>query len=269
VNRIDSAFARLRKEGRKAFMPFVTAGDPTLEATAAILTELDRRGAADVVELGVPFSDPLADGPVIQASFQRALDKGVRPRAIFEMMSGLRAGGLKLPVCLMVSYSLVYRAGVDAFADQAAKAGLDGFIVPDLPVDEAEGLGRILARLQLKQILLVAPTTPNDRRRLILAHATGFVYCVSLAGITGERTDLPDHLAGYVGAIKKTSKVPVCVGFGIARPEQVASVAALADGVIVGSAIVRQIARSEGKPAEAVAASVADLCEALAAPLRR
>jgi tryptophan synthase alpha chain len=268
VNRIDSAFARLRREGRKAFMPFLTAGDPSLDATAAILQELERRGAADVVELGVPFSDPLADGPVIQASFQRALEGRARPRGALEMVQRLRQNGLALPICLMVSYSLVYRAGPEAFADEAAKAGIDGFIVPDLPADEGEAFGRVLSRLGLKHVLLVTPATTPERRRLILARSTGFVYCVSLSGITGERAELPAHLVQYVTDVKKTSKMPVCVGFGISRPEQVAAVARVADGVIVGSAVVRHIDACEARSPEEIAKSVADFCQTLAAPLK-
>ena len=268
MNRIDSTFARLRQEGRKAFMPFITAGDPTLDATAAILRELERRGTADLVELGVPYSDPLADGPTIQASYHRALENHAAPPAILDAVSRLRADGLTLPLCLMVSYSLVFRAGVEPFVQRAAKAGADGFIVPDLPVDEAEGMGRVLARSGLKQVLLVAPTTPPDRRRIILAHATGFVYCISLTGITGERAELPEHLVEYVNDVKKTARAPVCVGFGISRADQVAAVGKVADGVIVGSAVVHRIADAAGRPPREIAESVADLCQELSAPLR-
>ena len=249
-------------------MPFLTAGDPSFDATAAILRELARRGAADLVELGIPFSDPLADGPVIQASFQRALDAHARPAAAFEMMARLRAEGVNLPVCMMVSYSLVFKAGPEAFAARAAKAGIDGFIVPDLPVDEGEAFGQVLARLGLKQVLLVTPATTPARRKLILERSTGFVYCVSLAGITGERAELPPDLMDYVNGVKREAKTPVCVGFGIARPEQVAMVARVADGVIVGSAIVRHLDGCKAGSPEALATSVGKFCETLAAPLR-
>jgi tryptophan synthase alpha chain len=268
LNRIDAAFAHLRQTGRKAFMPFLTAGDPSFDATAAILRELERRGAADLVELGIPFSDPLADGPVIQASFQRALDAHARPQAAFEMMERLRAEGVNLPVCMMVSYSLVFKAGPEAFAARAAKAGIDGFIVPDLPVDEGEAFGATLAKLGLKQVLLVTPATTPARRRLILDRSTGFVYCVSLAGITGERAELPPDLVDYVNGVKREAKTPVCVGFGIARPELVAMVAKVADGVIVGSAIVRHLDGCRAKSVEALARAVGEFCEKLAAPLR-
>jgi len=268
VNRIDAAFARLRRERRKAFMPFVSAGDPDLDTTAAVLRTLGDRHAADLVELGVPFSDPIADGPTIQASYQRALAAGVTPRAILDTVSALRGEGLELPICLMVSYSLVYRPGMEEFVDRAARAGIDGLIVPDLPADEADTLGAALAKQDLRYIPLVAPTTTPARRKKVYAHATGFIYCVSVAGITGERKTLPENLGDYVRGVKKGAKVPVCVGFGISRPEHVAAVAEVADGAIVGSAIIHRIADCAGKPPAEVAAAVADLCEELSAPLR-
>jgi tryptophan synthase alpha chain len=269
MNRVDAAFRRLRREGRKAFMPFVSAGDPSLEATAAVLRTLQDRGAADLVELGVPFSDPIADGPTIQASYQRALAAGVTPQGVVDMVGRLRAGGLGLPICLMVSYSLVYKPGMEAFVERAASAGIDGLIVPDLPVDESAPLAEVLASKDMAHILLVAPTTPPARRKTILARATGFVYCVSVTGITGQREALPEGLEEYVRAVKKAAKVPVCVGFGLSRPEHVAAVAQLADGAIVGSAIVHCIADHAREPPERIAQAVADLCRELSAPLGR
>jgi len=267
VNRIDATFRSLAAAGRKAFMPFIAAGDPSLAATAAILRTLQDRRAADLVELGVPFSDPVADGPVIQDSYQRAIAAGVTPQSILDMVAGLRAGGFTLPVCLMVSYSLVYRPGIGEFAKRAAAAGIDGLIVPDLPVDESGPLAEALAANGIAQILLVAPTTPADRRAKIVTHASGFIYCMSVTGITGERTALPADLADYVRGVKSEAKVPVCVGFGISRPEHVAAVAGVADGVIVGSAIIRRIADHAKESPQQIAAAVADLCAELAAPL--
>jgi tryptophan synthase alpha chain len=269
VNRIDAVFRTLAAAGRKAFMPFIAAGDPSLDATAAILRTLEDRGAADLIELGVPFSDPVADGPVIQDSYQRAIAAGVTPQKILDMVGKLRAGGLTIPICLMVSYSLVFRPGLAEFAGRAAAAGIDGLIVPDLPVDESEPLAAALAARGIAQILLIAPTTPPERRAKIVTHATGFIYCMSVTGITGERTALPADLADYVRGVKKSAKVPVCVGFGISRPEHVAAVSAVADGVIVGSAVVRRIADHAKESPERIAAAVADLCAELAAPLRR
>jgi tryptophan synthase alpha chain len=268
VNRIDAAFHRLRETRRKAFMPFISAGDPSLDATAAILKTLEARGVADLVELGLPYSDPIADGPTIQAGYTRALSAGVTPPAVLDTVARLRADGLTLPLCLMTSYSLVYRPGVEKFVARAADAGIDGLIVPDLPVDEAGPLGELLAARDMAHVLLVAPTTPKDRLKRILAHATGFVYCVSTTGITGERDTLPKHLADYVKQVRKGAKVPVCVGFGISRPEHVAAVAKLADGTIVGSAVVHRIADHAAETPEKVAQAVADLCQELAAPLR-
>ncbi len=249
-------------------MPFIAAGDPDLQTTAAILRALAERGVADLVELGLPYSDPIADGPTIQASYQRALAGGARPGAILDMLAGLRAGGFEVPVCLMTSYSLVYRPGPAAFVERAAEAGADGLIVPDLPADEAEPLGYELADRGLSHVLLVAPTTPPERRRAIFEHVTGFLYCVSVVGITGERNELPPDLADYVRGVRKEARVPVCVGFGLSEPRHVAAVAKVADGAIVGSAIVRRVADHGGEPPEAIASAVAELCADLAAPLR-
>ena len=269
MNRIEITFRALRKERRKAFMPFIAAGDPSLDVTARILRTIQDRGAADLVELGVPYSDPIADGPVIQASYQRALAAGVTPQAILDRVARLRQEGLTIPVCLMVAYALVLRPGVEEFAKRAAIAGVDGLIVPDLPADEAEPLGRALKARDLSHILLIAPTTSAARRRTIVTHATGFIYCISVKGITGERAALPEQLSDYVKGIKKIAKVPVCVGFGLSRPEHVAAVAEVADGAIVGSAIVHRVADHAGDPPEEIARVVADFCAELAAPLRR
>jgi tryptophan synthase alpha chain len=269
VNRIDAAFQTLAKAGRKAFMPFVAAGDPSLGGTALILKTLQDRGVADLVELGVPYSDPIADGPVIQASYQRALAAGVTPKGILNMVAKLRAEGFRLPVCLMIAYALVYRPGMAEFVRQAAEAGIDGLIVPDLPADEAAPLAAELAKCGMAHILLIAPTTSPARREAIVSHATGFIYCISVAGITGERTQLPPQLSDYVKGIKKVARVPVCVGFGISLPEHVAAVAQVADGAIVGSAIVHRMADAAKLPLEKMAQSVADLCAELMAPLRK
>ena len=269
MNRIEATFKALKKQRRKAFMPFIAAGDPSLDVTALILRTLQDRGAADLVELGVPYSDPIADGPVIQASYQRALAAGVTPQGVLDMVARLRAEGFALPVCLMVSYALILKPGIESFVERAAKADVDGLIVPDLPADEAEPLAQALAAKDLAYIPLIAPTTSAARRQQIVTLATGFIYCISVAGITGERTALPEQLAEYVKGIKKVAKVPVCVGFGVSRPEHVSAVAQVADGVIVGSAIVHRIADHAGDPPAEIAARVADACLDLSAPLRR
>lgn len=268
MNRVTAAFERLREANRAAFMPFIAAGDPTLEATEAILSALQGRGVADLVELGVPFSDPIADGPTIQASYQRSLASGVSPQAILDMVRRLRGEGFALPVCLMVSYSLVYRPGIEAFVEAAAGAGIDGLIVPDLPADEAGPLEAALTGAGLVYVPLVAPTTTPARRQKIIAHATGFIYCMAVTGITGQRDRLPEHLGEYVRGIRAEASVPACVGFGISRPEHVKAVAEVADGAIVGSAIVHGIADHAADPPQAIAQAVADLCADLSAPLR-
>src|SRR5437763_9010673 len=195
MNRIDSLFARLRAEGRRALMPFITAGDPDLATTAALITELVARGA-HVVEVGIPYSDPIADGPVIAASYTRALRKGIKLAQVFTMLRALRdeaAGGplAAAAVVTMVSYAIVHRHGPDRYRREAATAGVDGLIVPDLPVEEAEGLARLATALDLRLIQLVTPTTPRERAVRIAATTTGFLYYVAVAGITGERRELP------------------------------------------------------------------------------
>lgn len=268
MNRVTAVFRRLRTERRAAFMPFIAAGDPSLEATEAILRTLQDRGVADLVELGVPFSDPIADGPTIQASYQRALARGVTPQAILDTVEHLRGGGLEMPACLMVSYSLVYRPGMERFIERAARAGVDGFIVPDLPADEAGALEQALTAAGLVYVPLVAPTTTPARREKVVAHATGFIYCVAVTGITGERPELPKDLDAYVRGIKAEAKAPVCVGFGLSRSEHVKAVAEVADGAIVGSAIIHRIAECGQAPPARIAEAVADLCADLSAPLR-
>ncbi|MDK1031174.1 MAG: tryptophan synthase subunit alpha [Planctomycetia bacterium] len=267
MNRVDKKFEHLRAEGAKAFIPFITAGDPSAEATVAIVHEVARCGAS-IIELGVPYSDPIADGPVIQASYSRALAHGTTPGDVFRMVEEIRASGVDLPVCLMVSYSLVWRCGVEGFAERASGAGVDGLIIPDLPVDEAEDVGPVLAGQGLSQVLLVAPTTTRERRKMIVSHATGFVYCVSITGITGERDKLPPELADYLADIKGLTDKPVCVGFGISKPEQVAMLRDQADGVIVGSAIVRRIAALAGEGAEKIASDIGGFVSELSGPLR-
>src|SRR5262245_50283690 len=196
MNPIDTLFQRLRRDGRKAFIPFVTAGDPDLDATGQVVAELARRGAG-LFELGFPYSDPIADGSVIQASYTRALEKGLRVEDVFACARRLSDAVLTergIPLVGMVSFSLVHRRGPERFLDRARAAGLSGAIVPDLPVEESEGLARLAAERDFKLIQLVTPTTPRDRAARIARASTGFLYCVSVTGITGERDRLPDEL---------------------------------------------------------------------------
>jgi len=245
-NRIDETFQALRENGKKAFMPFLTAGDPDLATTAEALAALERAGA-DLVELGIPFSDPIADGPTIQASFTRALSKGLRFADTVEAVKKARATFSK-PIVFMVTYTIVHKIGPEKFAAQAARAGADGLIVPDLPVEESPRLAEPAHAENLHLIHLVTPTTTAERRKKIIEQSTGFIYYVSLTGVTGERDRLPAQLSRGVAAVKAETDTPVCVGFGISGPEQAKQVARIADGVIVGSALVKILAKlSEGE----------------------
>ncbi len=247
MNPIDAVFKRLRSQGRKAFIPFVTAGDPDLETTAALVEELVQAGAS-LVEIGFPYSDPIADGPVIQASYTRALARGLRLEAIFDMVRGLARSPFlaerQVPLVGMVSYALVHRRGLEAFLTEAQDAGLSGAIVPDLPVEESEPLARLARARDFKLIQLVTPTTPRDRAVNVAQASSGFLYYVSVAGITGERDQLPGDLVDQLRWLRTQTDLPICVGFGISKPEHARLLRDVADGVIVGSAIVRHLERA-------------------------
>lgn len=271
MNRIDRLFQRLRGEGRRALMPFVTAGDPDLDTTRALLPELIRRGA-HMVELGIPYSDPIADGPVVAASYTRALAGGVRLAKVFDMVRDLRAAGAgtpldEAPLVTMVSFAVVHRHGPDRYAREAAHAGIDGLIVPDLPVEESEGLARLAKSFDLRLIQLVTPRTPRDRALRIARTTTGFLYYVSVAGLTGERKELPADLAENVAWLRSQSDLPVCIGFGISRPEHIRDLSPAADGLIVGSAIVRRLADAADRPRAEVVADIGRFVAELAAAL--
>jgi tryptophan synthase alpha chain len=264
IDKLEAMFAANRAAGRKALAPFVTAGDPDADATVAILEALDRAGAS-VCELGVPYSDPIADGPVIQASYTRALGKGLSLAGVFDIARRASAA-CGMPILAMASYSLIYRRGIDRFVADAVAAGLAGFVVPDLPIEESDDLDAACRTAGLALVRLVTPTTPPDRAEAIARKSTGFLYCVSVAGVTGARTELPPGLVDRVKWLKTKTDVPILVGFGISGPEQVKAVAAVADGVIVGSALVRRISEAAGRPMPEmladVAASTADLAAA-------
>ncbi len=266
MNLIDAQFQRLRSQNRKAFIPFVTAGDPDLDATAAVVGELARRGAG-LIELGFPYSDPIADGSVIQASYTRALDRGIRTADIFACARRVVDGVLAprgIPLVAMVSYSLVYHRGPDAFLARASEAGFSGAIVPDLPVEEAEDLARLAAARDFKLIQLVTPTTPRERAVRIARASTGFLYCVSVTGITGERDRLPDELLDQLRWLRGQTDLPLCVGFGVSRPEHVQMLREAVDGVIVGSALVRRLEQGAARPLPEVVKGVGDLAQSLA-----
>ncbi len=270
MNRIDSLFSRLKNEQRRALMPFVTAGDPDLATTAVLINELVQRGA-DLVEVGIPYSDPIADGPVIAASYHRALERGVKVAHILQTLRTLRAEGSarlnETPLVSMVSYAIIHRLGVQRYLNEAATAGLDGLIVPDLPVEESESLMNKATPRGLKLIQLVTPTTPRDRAVEIARLTTGFIYYVSVAGITGERKNLPPDLVDNVGWLRTQTELPICIGFGIGAPEQVRQLAPVADGLIVGSALVRRLADADDLPRAALVEGIGQFVRSLAAAL--
>jgi tryptophan synthase alpha chain len=265
MSEIDKLFGHLRRASRKALMPFVTAGDPDLDFTAAVLPELMNRGAA-LCELGIPYSDPIADGPVVQASYTRALRHKIRLPQILEM-AGRVVPNLPAPVVTMVSYAIVYRHGLLQYVKDCQQAGIAGAIVPDLLVEESAELATICRDADFSMIQLVTPTTPRDRAIRIAEASSGFVYCVSIAGITGERQELPPELVENVSWLRKRTPLPICIGFGISTPEHVRLLAPVADGLIVGSAIVRRIAEAESKPRQEVLSRVGEYVASLVAAL--
>jgi tryptophan synthase alpha chain len=237
---IDDVFKQLRAERRKAFMPFITAGDPDLAFTLELIHELAARGC-HFCELGIPYSDPIADGPVIQASYTRALEKHVKLSQILDALASIERG-LDMPVVGMCSYATIFRQGLQSFVESAQKAGMAGVIVPDLLIEEARPMAKVCQDADFALIQLVAPTTSRDRALQITETSTGFLYYVSVTGITGERTQLPAELVDNVGWLREQTDLPICIGFGISRPEHVKMLAPVADGLIVGSAIVRRMA---------------------------
>ncbi len=239
MSRIAAVFAALKQKQQQAFMPFITAGDPDLAWTARLVKSLSASGA-DLIEVGFPYSDPIADGPVIQASYTRALNKHIKLKDIFATIGSV-SQTVSTPIVAMVSYALIFRAGAESFVKQAAEAGFAGLIVPDLPGDESETFAAIMKQSGLDLIQLVAPTTPPERMRRIVKNAAGFVYCIAVAGTTGVREALTSELSEMLTTLRQQTDLPLCVGFGISKPEQVAQLKGLADGVIVGSAIVRQM----------------------------
>jgi len=242
MNRIDATFAKLRKAKKTAFIPFVTAGDPDLATTEKFVLAFEQAGA-DIMELGVPFSDPMADGPTIQAASQRALKKHINLKKILGAVRNIRRRS-QLPVALMTYYNPVFHYGLGRFVKDAKAAGVDGLVVPDLPPEEAGDLLKFSRKAGLSVVFFAAPTTTNQRLRKVVKAATGFVYYVSLTGVTGARKSLPADLIKNVRRVKAATSKPVCVGFGISTPQQVKAVGAVADGVIVASAIIKEIEKN-------------------------
>jgi tryptophan synthase alpha chain len=261
VSRIDRVFRKLKNK-RAAFIPFVVAGDPDLKTTEALILKMGECGA-DIIELGVPFSDPLADGPIIQTGSQRALKNGVNLKEIFRMAERLK--GTSTPLVLMTYFNPVFQHGLKSFAEDCRRSGIDGVIIPDLPPEEAGRWIQEAKPFKLDTIFLLAPTSPPDRVKLASRYSRGFLYYVSITGVTGVRGNLPDGLETAIGEIRKCSQKPVAVGFGISTPDQVKETGRIADGVIVGSAIVKMIGENLNSPEliAKVGGVVASLTEAL------
>jgi tryptophan synthase alpha chain len=240
MNALDVVFRDLQNRKSKAFIPFLTAGDPHIATTPALASALIDAGA-NLLEIGFPYSDPIADGPVIQASYTRALDRGLHLDDVFACARQIADAHPRTPLAAMTSFSIVHRRGPERFVRQAIEAGFSGAIVPDLPVEESSALAEVCKANDFKLVLLVTPTTSPARAKRIVQTSTGFVYCVSVTGITGERAALPPELLDQLRWLRGETTLPLCVGFGISKPEQVRMLRDHADGVIVGSAFMRQV----------------------------
>jgi tryptophan synthase alpha chain len=266
MSAIAAAFARCRAEHRAAFIPYLTAGDPDLETTARLLEALTL-GGADIIELGVPFSDPIADGPVNQRAAARALAAGTTLSAILELVAGCRER-LGVPVVLFTYFNPILARGVEGFAEQAAASGVDGVLCVDLPPEEAQGeLLPALREAGVDAVFLLAPTSTRAREKAVAGVSSGFVYYVSRTGVTGARDELAPELLSEARRLRRRLKLPLAVGFGISTPEQVAAVAGAADGVVVGSALVRVVEAKAGE--DDLIEAVEKEAARLSAPLRR
>jgi tryptophan synthase alpha chain len=269
MSSVDDLFQQLRQRGEKALMPFVTAGDPDLAFTGEVLQRLDQHHC-HLFEIGIPYSDPIADGPVIQASYTRALSAGTKLPQIWKMLGELRPS-IRAPRVAMASYAIIHRVGLERFVDDAQQAGLAGVIVPDLLVEESAHIADLYRRRDFNLIQLVTPTTPRDRALRIAESTSGFLYYVSVTGITGERNELAPELAENVEWLRERTPLPICIGFGISQAEHVRQLAPVADGLIVGSAFVRRVAKGSEAAArpevlDEVAAFADSLLEALPKP---
>jgi tryptophan synthase alpha chain len=259
MNRIDAAF-----QNKPIFMPYFPLGYPDLETSIDVIEALAKNGA-DLIEVGLSFSDPLADGPVIQKATQTALEKGITVRKSLDAVAELRRRGVTVPLVLMGYYNPILAYGLEKFVADAEGAGVDGFIVPDLPPEEAgdfEAVVEATGRSPLPLIRMLAPTTPSDRMEMVAREARGFIYLVSVTGVTGARQAVADGLGDLIVRVRDHTSAPVCVGFGIGTPDQARAVGSMADGVIVGSACVRTIGES-AKPVETAAGFARDFSDAL------
>lgn len=265
MNRIEDIFKRLRDEGRSGLMPYLTAGDPDMESTGAMLKAIDAAGAT-TIEVGFPFSDPIADGPTIQASMTYALDHGLKIAGIFETVRLVR-DEIEAGLVAMVSFSMVHRYGVERFCKDAADAGFDGLIIPDLALESVGSVKSAAAWHGLILSLLISPTTGQERAKAIAKACSGFVYVVSRAGITGEQASLPAALPDRLAKLREVTDLPLAVGFGIAGPDQVAEVVKVADAAIVGSALVRRVMDARAQGASVLAKRVGGFVRELATGL--
>lgn len=263
TNRISSKFAYLKEKGEKGLITFITAGDPNLDATKEIVLALEKSGA-DIIELGVPYSDPVADGPVIQLASQRALSAGTNLKKIFQTVRELREK-TQIPVLLMTYFNPLLRYGLEKVAADAHASGVDGFIVPDLPFEEKSIFTNELKKHNLFLIPLVAPTSGFDRIKQITEDTKGFIYCVSLTGVTGVREGVPQNLREFMGHVCEVTNAPLAVGFGVSNPEQVSVISQYCDAVIVGSALVKTI--SEKNNSNELIEAVSQLTKKLKQPL--
>jgi tryptophan synthase alpha chain len=263
-NRIDALFERLKADGKKAFVAYVAAGDPDIERCKTVVKALEKAGA-DLIELGIPFSDPLADGIVNQMAAQRALDAGATTPKVIEMIRELRADGLKAPIILFTYLNPIYTYGFEKFHRDASAAGADGILSLDMPPEEAAAHREFDYHEGLKQIRLIAPTSPTERIKSIAAASEGFIYYVSREGVTGMQNEVSTSIGDQVALIQAHTKTPIVVGFGISKPEQASSVAKLADGIVVGSAIVKIVENEGDSPdlSEKVHAFVKPLVDAV------
>jgi tryptophan synthase alpha chain len=238
-NRIDSVFARLKAEGKTALMPYLMGGFPDAQTSLELIVAADKSGA-DLIEFGIPYSDPLADGPTIQAAAEEALANGINTDTVFDIVEKARQH-TQIPVVVMTYYNTIYRYGIERFAKRAAECGIDGTIIPDLPVEESHDWVQAADRYNLNNVMLVTPTSTPARIKMITGASKGFIYCVSLTGVTGARADLPRNLTNFIGRVKDATEKPVAIGFGISEPHHAKQVAEIADGAIIGSALVKII----------------------------
>jgi len=248
--RIEVTFARLKAEGRTGFVAFVTVGYPNVESTLRLVPALVE-GGADIIELGIPFSDPLAEGPTIQHSSFAALQQGVTVSTCFEVMAKLRSEGLTAPLVPMGYYNPILAYGIDAFTRDAAAAGADGFIVVDLPPEESGAMRDACMNNDLRLIYLLAPTSTDERVEQVARLGSGFIYCVSLTGVTGARQELDPGLSAFVGRVRRRTPLPIAVGFGISNATHFQAVGRIADAAVIGSAIIDEIDRSDPSEREA------------------